>query len=141
MLRELIVFAHVGIVARAPQDVKASYAGNPSVSTHWLGLLGPLGLGVSHNAIIWTLALLSTGGIPTPDTPLTFISLDRVAGGLSRGQVAVFNSLRRRATAQGLPLYLVGGPVRDAVLDIPANDLDFVLIGDAPALAAEVAKE
>ena len=99
MLRELIVFAHVGIVARAPQDVKASYAGNPSVSTHWLGLLGPLGLGVSHNAIIWTLALLSTGGIPTPDTPLTFISLDRVAGGLSRGQVAVFNSLRRRAVS------------------------------------------
>ena len=141
VLRELIVTAHVGIVARAPQDVKASNAGNSSVSTQRLGLLAPLGLGVNHNAIIWTLALLSTGGIPTPDTPLTFISLDRVAGGLSGGQVAVFNSLRRRATAQGLPVYLVGGPVRDAVLSVPANDLDFVLIGDAPALAAEVAEE
>jgi len=53
----------------------------------------------------------------------------------------VFNSLRRRATAEGIPVYLVGGPVRDAVLDVPANDLDFVLIGDAPALAAELAEE
>ena len=62
VLRELIVTAHVGIVARAPQDVKASNAGNSSVSTQRLGLLAPLGLGVNHNAIIWTLALLSTGG-------------------------------------------------------------------------------
>lgn len=53
----------------------------------------------------------------------------------------MFNSLRRRATAEGIPVYLVGGPVRDAVLDVPANDLDFVLIGDAPALAAELAEE
>ncbi len=31
--------------------------------------------------------------------------------------------------------------MRDAVLDVPANDLDFVLVGDAPALAADVAEE
>jgi len=55
--------------------------------------------------------------------------------------LAVFNSLRRRATVEGIPVYLVGGPVRDAVLDVPANDLDFVLIGDAPTLAADVAEE
>ena len=37
---------------------------------------------------------------------------------------------------------MVGGPVRDAVLDLPvANDLDFVFAGDAPALAAELAEE
>lgn len=53
----------------------------------------------------------------------------------------MFNSLRRRATVEGIPVYLVGGPVRDAVLDVPANDLDFVLIGDAPALAADLAEE
>ena len=56
--------------------------------------------------------------------------------------MAVFNSLRRRASREGLAVYLVGGPVRDAVLDFPvANDLDFVLIGDAPALAADLAEE
>jgi len=67
--------------------------------------------------------------------------LDRVAGGVNGGQLAVYNSLRRRATAHGIPVYLVGGPVRDAVLDVPANDLDFVLLGDAPALATDVAEE
>ena len=37
---------------------------------------------------------------------------------------------------------MVGGPVRDAVLDLPvANDLDFVFAGDAPTLAAELAEE
>ncbi len=55
--------------------------------------------------------------------------------------MAIFNSLRRRATEEGIPVYLVGGPVRDAVLDVPAKDLDFVLIGDAPALAADLADE
>ena len=55
--------------------------------------------------------------------------------------MALFTSLRRRATGEGLPVYLVGGPVRDAVLDVPANDLDFVLTGDAPALAADLAEE
>tara|TARA_B100000809_G_scaffold139481_1_gene137116 strand:+ start:105 stop:1283 length:1179 start_codon:yes stop_codon:yes gene_type:complete len=53
----------------------------------------------------------------------------------------VFNTLRRRATQESLPVYLVGGPVRDAVLDVPANDLDFVLIGDAPTLASDLAEE
>ena len=53
----------------------------------------------------------------------------------------VFNTLRGRATQESLPVYLVGGPVRDAVLDVPANDLDFVLIGDAPTLASDLAEE
>ena len=55
--------------------------------------------------------------------------------------MAVFRSLRHRATKDSLPVYLVGGPVRDAILEMPVNDLDFTLLGDAPALAAELAKE
>ena len=55
--------------------------------------------------------------------------------------MAVFNSLRHRASGDGIPVYLVGGPVRDAVLNVLAKDLDFVLIGDAPALAADLAEE
>ena len=94
------------------------------------------------HAIILALFPLWTGGSTTPDSrPPTHISLDRVAGGVNGGHLAVFNSLRRRATADGTPVYLVGGPVRDAVIDVPAKDLDFVLIGDAPALAADLADE
>ena len=55
--------------------------------------------------------------------------------------MAVFQSLRDRAASDGLPVYLVGGPVRDAVLGLPTRDLDFVLLGDAPALAGELARE
>ena len=94
------------------------------------------------HAIILTLVSLLIGGSLTPESrPPTRISLDRIAGGVYGGQLAVFNSLRRRATGEGIPVYLVGGPVRDAVLDVPAKDLDFVLIGDAPALAADLADE
>ena len=53
----------------------------------------------------------------------------------------MFRSLCHRATNEGLPVYLVGGPVRDALLETPVNDLDFTLLGDAPALAAELASE
>jgi len=40
-----------------------------------------------------------------------------------------------------VPVYLVGGPVRDAVLDVPVQDLDFVLVGNAPVLATEIANK
>lgn len=53
----------------------------------------------------------------------------------------MFRSLRRRATSDGLPIFLVGGPVRDALLGAPVKDLDFVLLGDAPALAEDLARE
>ena len=36
---------------------------------------------------------------------------------------------------QATPIYLVGGPVRDALLGRPVKDLDFSVEGDAPALA------
>ena len=38
-------------------------------------------------------------------------------------------------------MYLVGGPVRDLLLDSPIKDLDFVFVGDAPALAGRLAEE
>ena len=65
--------------------------------------------------------------------------MDRIAGGVGGGLLAVFNLLRRLAFEEDVPVFLVGGPVRDAVLDVPSHDLDFVLVGDAPVLAADVA--
>ena len=72
---------------------------------------------------------------------MALISLERFSEGISGGKLSVFNSLRQRATENGTPVFLVGGPVRDAVLDVPVNDLDFVLVGDALPLAEEVATE
>ena len=77
----------------------------------------------------------------TPDSPSKRISLDRVAGSVSGGRLAVLRSLRRRASEDGLQVYLVGGPVRDAILGVPVKDLDFVLLGDATSLAEDLAKE
>ena len=41
----------------------------------------------------------------------------------------------------GLAAYLVGGPVRDRLLGIPATDLDITVVGDAPRLAQRLADE
>lgn len=41
----------------------------------------------------------------------------------------------RLAVTHDLPLYLVGGPVRDLLLDRPISDLDLVVVGDAWPLA------
>ena len=44
------------------------------------------------------------------------------------------------AGKSGVSAYLVGGPVRDHLLDLPVNDLDISVVGDAPALAARLAE-
>lgn len=54
---------------------------------------------------------------------------------------AFLDALRRKSGAKGLPVYLVGGPVRDALLGFRVKDLDFVVVGDAVALARDMAAE
>jgi len=49
------------------------------------------------------------------------------------------DALIAMAEDAGTPLYLVGGPVRDLLLGRPSLDLDFVVEGDAPALAGRLA--
>lgn len=49
------------------------------------------------------------------------------------------DTLVRLADDSGTPLYLVGGPVRDLLLHRPSLDLDFVVEGDAIALAQRLA--
>jgi len=48
---------------------------------------------------------------------------------------------RKVAQRRGLPLYLVGGAVRDLLLGLPVRDLDFAIEGDAVSLAREIAGE
>ena len=49
--------------------------------------------------------------------------------------------MRRRALSAPPSVYLVGGPVRDVLLGRPVADLDFVVEGDGPRLAREMAAE
>lgn len=52
-----------------------------------------------------------------------------------------FTALVRAARDEQLALYLVGGSVRDLLLDRPTLDVDLTLEGDAPALARRAAVE
>ena len=63
-----------------------------------------------------------------------------MAEGLSGGCLALFDAVRQWASEGEPRVYLVGGPVRDALLDAPLLDLDFAVEGDAVATARLLAK-
>ncbi|MFQ5354062.1 MAG: hypothetical protein ACE5DR_03860 [Thermodesulfobacteriota bacterium] len=70
-----------------------------------------------------------------PHGPLFFEGFSRLRGDASLSVVA---SLAR---GRGLPLYLVGGVVRNIFLnDVLPNDLDFICGGETPGFAEEVAR-
>ena len=75
------------------------------------------------------------------DRQCALLTLDAVTDRLSEGSFALLKALRRWAAGQAAPVYLVGGPVRDLLLGGPAQDLDFAVVGDAPALARQLAIE
>ena len=50
-------------------------------------------------------------------------------------------AIAQEAAAIDMPLYLVGGSVRDMLMGEPVKDLDLVAEGDAPSLASEVSRE
>lgn len=52
----------------------------------------------------------------------------------------MFSALKELAKTYALPVYLVGGPVRDWLLGWEIRDLDFVVEGDAPSLARALAQ-
>ena len=58
--------------------------------------------------------------------------LDAIEGKLDADNQALLRRLRDISARDGLLVYLVGGPVRDLMLDAPIKDLDFVVEGDAP---------
>jgi putative nucleotidyltransferase with HDIG domain len=53
----------------------------------------------------------------------------------------VINNVARAAEKLGMETYLIGGFVRDKILGRETKDADFVCVGDAIALAKQVAKE
>jgi tRNA nucleotidyltransferase (CCA-adding enzyme) len=60
---------------------------------------------------------------------------------LSAQQQALLRAVAEAATVRKMPLYLVGGFVRDLLLGIPATDFDMVVEGDAIALARVLAAQ
>ena len=66
--------------------------------------------------------------------------IGKLRAGLPAPIRSLFDQLIKLADSRGLPVYLVGGPLRDLFLDRPSLDLDIAVEGDAPALARQLAE-
>lgn len=60
---------------------------------------------------------------------------------LSTERMRLLHLVADEATERGLPLYLIGGSVRDVVLGRRLNDFDLIVEGDAIALARSLASK
>ncbi len=67
--------------------------------------------------------------------------LARLQARLNPAARAALNACEAACSAAGLRLYLVGGPVRDLILDRDSADLDLALEGDVAPVAQRVATE
>jgi poly(A) polymerase len=56
-------------------------------------------------------------------------------------ELFIFNKIARAAAELGLDCYVIGGFVRDKILNRPTKDLDIVCVGDGIVLAEKVAQE
>lgn len=52
----------------------------------------------------------------------------------------VFKVLAQYAAKESIEVYVIGGWVRDLLLEIPSKDIDILVIGDGPKLANAVAQ-
>ncbi len=73
--------------------------------------------------------------LPTVNLQASLLTPKAIESRLDSGNLASLTALRNLALDRSLPVYLVGGPVRDLLLGGSAQDLDFVVEGDAPKLA------
>lgn len=77
---------------------------------------------------------------PPVDSPQSLLDsappVEEYLGGAFQPLVRALSGL---AESHNVTVYLVGGPVRDWLLGLPAKDLDFVVEGNAPELARELA--
>src|SRR5215211_392893 len=62
-------------------------------------------------------------------------------GSLGESRFRLLQLVVEEATQRDLPLYVVGGAVRDLVLGRPLNDFDLIVEGDAIALARSLAAQ
>ncbi len=65
--------------------------------------------------------------------------IGKLLSALPAVQASVLTNLTELADQRGIAIYLVGGPVRDLLLDLPPGDLDVAVEGDALDLASALA--
>ena len=73
-------------------------------------------------------------------TPRRELMQQALVRALSESDQALVSQLGALAEAAGLELYLVGGAVRDVLLQRAVEDLDLVVVGDAPTLGRAAAE-
>ena len=66
--------------------------------------------------------------------------IDKLLASLPKEQVSTLTRLIELADQRGTAIYLVGGPVRDLLLDLPPGDLDVAVEGNAIDLASHLAE-
>ena len=79
--------------------------------------------------------------LSTDNFQLSQFSPEAVENRLDGSNRFLFNALRRLVSSQSIRVYLVGGPVRDLLLNSPLKDLDFVVVGKAPEVAGWLAEQ
>jgi len=72
---------------------------------------------------------------PAVNRPLQHMNLS-----LTPDEQQLFDRIGQAADGLGLVVYAVGGFIRDRLLGIPCKDIDFVTVGDGPALAEAAGK-
>ena len=78
---------------------------------------------------------------PRRPTPGRQNLAQRLEATLPEPRLALLDKIAQVASNQKSPLYIVGGFVRDLLLDIPSQDFDLVVEGDAIALAESIREE
>jgi tRNA nucleotidyltransferase (CCA-adding enzyme) len=81
------------------------------------------------------------GGPATPEPQNIHAPLDAIESSIGGNNLVLWRAVRRLALDKAFPVYLVGGPVRDVLLNVPVKDLDFVVEGDASLLACQLAHD
>ena len=80
-----------------------------------------------------------TGGSPTHKLLHSRALMDIIEDQIGGPPLAALRALREAAEHLDVPIYLVGGSVRDLLLGRAIKDLDFAVEGDAPSLAGRLA--
>ena len=106
-------------------------------STGWgqIPVVGPDGRMIG---IVTRTDLLKFLGSRLPSQPGRKNLAERLSSTLPPAQLALLEQIAKAANTLHFPVYIVGGFVRDLLLDLPGLDLDIVVEGDAIALANQL---
>ncbi len=78
--------------------------------------------------------------MPKPDMPTRDAVAEKLERAVPVGRLALLRAVAQQADAINLPIFVVGGFVRDLLLDRPSLDFDIVVEGDAIFFARRLAE-